>query len=162
MPYNIAIRGQNLIKMFGEVKDPRFVGAVLGDGLGEVARFAAKELRSIVPVRSGRLRRSIRGARVSSTIYGQKVSRSAGALRIGNRRKKEEGGVYYFHFLEYGTRTGIPARMYLHRTLGEQATEFYTVFQRKALESWNRNTSELIRRSPRELAGTRLGRQIGR
>ena len=162
MPYNIGIRGKNLEKFFGGVKDARFIGGILGDGLGEVSKYAAAELRGRVPVRSGRLRRTIRAARVSSMIYGQRVGRSAGALRIGNRGTRAEGGVFYFHFLEYGTRRGIRPRLYLHRTLGEEQNAFYTVFQREALESWNRNTRELLSRTPEQVAGTRLGRTIGR
>ena len=162
MPYNIGIKGKNLEKFFGDVKDPRFIGEVVGAGLGETAKLAARELRNKVPIRSGRLRRTIRAARVSSQIYGQKVSRSAGALRIGNRSARGEGGVYYFHFLEYGTRRGIRPRLYLHRTLGEQQNAFYTVFQREALESWERNTRDLLNKTPEQIAGTRLGRAIGR
>jgi HK97 gp10 family phage protein len=67
------------------------------DRLEEAGEFVANRARQKVPVLSGKLRDSIRVVRLKGD------PRLNVRVYAGNRKKREEGGAFYAHMIEFGT-----------------------------------------------------------
>ena len=86
---------------------------LLRQGMRKAAKPILQELKSIVPIKSKQLKKSL------AIINGKNVKGKPPTIYVGPRVKKSFAAMdktgFYFYFLEYGFR-GIPGLMMLDRT----------------------------------------------
>ncbi len=82
------------------------------DRLEEAGQIIADKARQKVPVQSGNLRDSIRVTRLKGDPK-QNIR-----VYAGNRKKRDQGGAFYAHIVEYGS-VKMPAKPFLRPALNE-------------------------------------------
>lgn len=82
------------------------------DRLEKAGELIAEHARNKVPVDTGRLRDSIRVRRLKGDPK-QNIR-----VYAGNRKRREQGGAFYAHMVEYGT-VKMPAKPFLRPALNE-------------------------------------------
>lgn len=82
------------------------------DRLETAAGYVMGRARQLVPVDSGNLRESIRVVRLKGD------QRQNVRVYAGNRKRRNEGGAFYAHMVEFGT-VNMPAKPFLRPAFNE-------------------------------------------
>lgn len=114
--FNLKIKGGKRLARKIEKLEKKVGNKVMRDSVKESMEPVAAEAKRLAPIRSGRLRRSIR---VASSSRRGKIN---GLVRTGTRKQLKipaSDPYYYPAAHEYGTRK-MPARSFLRAALGNK------------------------------------------